>query len=223
MKRLLLLGLVLGLWVVPCRAQVAALVYDPKQDFNATFQIGQNIVSLANQALNLLPLDVILIIDTISTDISTVNTLIQEGTQIGMDLTSLQVQLTSLFDLHTAPASSTELAVRLAQIRTLIWQARAYAMRVQTLVQTFQNTLRHIDQLIGTIASLASTKQALQVLNQKAGTLVYVQTVQTTEQTAFTQSELYDKQQQLLVIESLRRMHAAQHADWPGYQSSVTP
>src|SRR5215471_4524874 len=36
-----------------------------------------------------------------------------------------------------APATSGELAQRLAEIQTLIWQARAYAARVNTLIQTF--------------------------------------------------------------------------------------
>jgi len=221
MKLAILVLLVVLVWAVPCQAQL--VVYDPKQDFNATFQIGQNIISLANQALNLLPLDVIVVIDTISTDINTLNIIIQEASQIGMDIASLQAQLNSLFDLHTAPASSTELMQRLAEIRALIWQARAYAMRVNTLIQTLQNTLRHIDVLVGTIAGLAGAKQGIQVLNQKAASMVYVQTMQTVQGAAFRQSELYDKQQQLLVIESIRRIHAAQNADWPGYQSSVAP
>ena len=186
-------------------------------------QVAQNVISLANDALNLIPLPVITIIDTISTDIQTLNLIVQEASQIGMDIASVQAQLNSLFDLRTAPATSSELMVRLAEIRGLIWQARAYAMRVNTLIQTLANTLHHIDVLVGTIAGLAGAKQGMQVLNQKAASLVYVQTMQTVQQAAFRQSELYDKQQQLLVIESIRRIHAAQNADWPGYQSSVTP
>jgi P-type conjugative transfer protein TrbJ len=221
MKRLLLLSLVLVALARPVQAQL--VVYDPKQDFNAPFQIGQNILSLIHQALNLLPLDVIVIVDTISTDIATLNTLLQEATQIGMDISSLQAQLNRLFDLHTAPASSAELAQRLAEIQRLIWQARAYAMRVNTLVQTFQNTLRHIDTLIGTIAGLAGAKQGIQVLNQKAATLNYIEMVQTTQLAAFHQSELYERQQQLLVIESIKRIHAVQYSDWPGYQAPTAP
>jgi len=215
MKRCLLIAVLLSLWAAPCRAQVAALVYDPKQDFNATFQIGQNVVSLANQALNLLPLDVIVIIDTISTDISLLNTIIQEGSQIGMDVASLQAQLNSVFDLQTAPVTASELAVRVNQIRGLIWQARAYAMRVNTLVQTFQNTLWHIDALIGTIAGIAGVKQGIQVLNQKAATLVYVQTVQATGQAAYQKSELYDRQMQLLIEESNRLISEDMRRDYP--------
>src|SRR5262249_11457487 len=126
--------------------------------------------------------------------------------------------LNSLFDLHTAPATSTELARRLAEIQTLIWQARAYAARVNTLIQTFQNTLQHINMLIGTIASLVGVKQGLQVLNQKAATLNYIQMVQATQLAAFHQSELYDRLQSQLIIESLKRMHALQYGDWSGYQ-----
>jgi hypothetical protein len=122
-------------------------------------QVAQNVISLANDALNLLPLPVIEIASDLSADITTLNTIIAEGTQVGLDLSSLQAQLTSLFDLHTAPASSSELLQRVTQIRTLVWQARSYAMRVNTLIQSFQNTLRHIDALIGTIAQLVGVKE----------------------------------------------------------------
>jgi len=216
MTRLLILLLLLGMLACPRLTRAQLVVIDPAQ-------VSQNIVSLANDALNLLPLDVIVVIDTISTEVTMLNLVIQEGSQLGMDIASLQAQLNSLFDLHTAPASSTELAQRLAEIRALIWQMRAYAMRVNTLLQTFQNTLRDLNILAGTIAEMVGIKQGLQVLNQKAATLTYVQIVQTTQLATYHQSELYDKQQQLLMIESLRRIHAAQHADWPGYQSSVTP
>jgi len=219
MKRVVLgVGLLLLLWATPCLAQFGAIVYDPVQDGNAKFQIGQMVVSLAQEALELLPVDAVVIVDTISTDISTLNVIIQEGSQIGMDITSLQVQLNALFDLHTAPATSSELAIRVNQIRGLIWQARSYAMRVQTLVQTFQNTLRHIDTLVGTIAELQGNKQNLQVLNQKAASLTYVQTVQTSGQAAYTQSELYDRLLQLLVEESNRRI--TEHM-WRDYPTSV--
>jgi hypothetical protein len=214
----LTLGLLLLLWATPCLAQFGAIVYDPVQDANAKFQIGQTVVSLAQEALELLPVDAVVIIDTISTDISTLNVIIQEGSQIGMDIASLQAQLNSLFDLNTAPVTASELAIRVNQIRGLIWQARSYAMRVNTLVQTFQNTLRHIDILANTIAELAGNKQNLQVLNQKAASLVYVQTVQTTGQAAYYQSELYDRQLQLLIEESNRRI--TEHM-WRDYPTSV--
>src|SRR5215813_1459152 len=188
MKRgILAVTVLLILWTAPAHSQVAALVYDPKQDFNATFQIGQNVVSLANQALELLPLDVIVVIDTMSTDISDLNVIIQEGNQIGMDVSSLQAQLTSFFHLDTAPDTASALAERVGEIRGLIWQARAYAMRVNTLVQTFQNTLRHLDALVQSIAGFAGTKQGIQTLNQKAASLTYVQTVQATGQAAYYQ------------------------------------
>jgi hypothetical protein len=211
----LIAGLLLLLGSAPCMAQFGAIVYDPVQDANAKFQIGQTVVRLAQETLELLPVDAVVIVDTISTDISTLNVIIQEGTQIGMDLSSLQAQLNSLFDLHTAPATSSELALRLSEIRLLIWQARSYAMRVNTLVQTFQNTLRHIDILASTIAELAGNKQNLQVLNQKAASLVYVQTVQTTGQAAYYQSELYDRQLQLLIEESNRRINEQMWRDYP--------
>ncbi len=207
-QRFALLLLLLGGLLVPRFAHAQLVVIDPAQ-------VSQNVISLANDALNLLPLDVIVVVDTLITDIGLLNTIMQEGTQIGMDLASLQAQLNSLFNLQTAPATSSELAQRLVEIRTLIWQARAYAMRVNTLIQTLQNTLRHLTMLVNTIAELAGVKQGLQVLNQKAGTLTYVQVVQATQGAAFYQSELYDRQQQLLIEESNRLINQNMRRDYP--------
>src|SRR6266567_4063279 len=109
MKDLLYVAMLLLAGVRPCGAQVAALVYDPKQDLNASLQIAEGVEVLANQLLELLPLDVVEIVSTISDDMTILNTIIQEGSQVGMDLQSLQVQITSLFDLSTAPATSSEL------------------------------------------------------------------------------------------------------------------
>ena len=75
-----------------------------------------------------------------------------------------------------------------------------------------------IDTLVGTIAELQGNKQNLQVLNQKAASLTYVQTVQTSGQAAYTQSELYDRLLQLLVEESNRRI--TEHM-WRDYPTSV--
>jgi len=205
MRRLVgLTLLVLLAWVPPVHAQL--VVFDPPNFGEQIIHTGQNLLSLINQALELLPLDVIIIIDTISTDIQTLNTIIVEASQIGMDVASLEAQLNSLLDLNLAPATSSELAVRMAEIRALVWRARAYAMRVNTLIQTFQNTLRHIDMLISSIADLAGNKQNLQTLNQKAATLNYVQIVQATTTATASQAEQLDKAKELLIHESWLRI-----------------
>jgi len=205
MRRLVgLTLLVLLAWVPPVHAQL--VVFDPPNFGEQIIHTGQNLLSLINQALELLPLDVIIIIDTISTDIQTLNTIIVEASQIGMDVASLEAQLNSLLDLNLAPATSSELAVRMAEIRALVWRARAYAMRVNTLIQIFQNTLRHIDMLISSIADLAGNKQNLQTLNQKAATLNYVQIVQATTTATASQAEQLDKAKELLIHESWLRI-----------------
>jgi len=88
-------------------------------------------------------------------------------------------------------------------------------MRLNTLIQTFQNTLRDLNILAGTIAEMVGIKQGLQVLNQKAATLTYVQIVQSTQQAAYHQSELYDRQMQLLIEESNRLINANMRRDYP--------
>ena len=64
------------------------------------------------------------------------------------DIQSLQRQITALFDLETAPASTSALRERLAEIRRLRWQCYSYAMRLQTLIKTALRTIQHLVTLV---------------------------------------------------------------------------
>ena len=64
------------------------------------------------------------------------------------DMQSLQRQITALFGLETAPASTSALRERLAEIRRLRWQCYSYAMRLQTLIKTALRTIQHLSTLV---------------------------------------------------------------------------
>jgi len=204
----LLVLLLLVMVLIPGQARAQLVVIDPAQ-------VSQNVISLANDALNLLPLPVIEIASTLATDIGLLTQIVQEASQIGMDINSIQAQLNSLFNLETAPVGSSELRQRIAEIESLIWRARAYAARCQALIQTFTTTLQHINMLIGTIAELVGVKQGLQVLNQKAATLNYIAMVQATQLASYHHSEIYDRMQQQLVLVGMKNIHEAIMEDYP--------
>ena len=208
MTRVVRVAVVLGMLLLPRLTGAQLIVLDPAQ-------VAQNVVSLANDALNLLPLPVIEIASTIATDIGLLTQIVQEAGQIGMDINSMQAQLNSLFDLQTAPVGSSELRQRVAEIENLIWRARSYAARCQTLIRTFENTLQHLNMLIGTIGELVGIKQGIQVLNQKAATLNYIAMVQATQLAAYHQSEIYDRMQQQLLLAGMKNIHEAIMEDYP--------
>ena len=75
------------------------------------------------------------------------------------DIQSLQRQITALFGLETAPASTSALRERLAEIRRLRWQCYSYAMRLQTLIKTALRTIQHVATLVNIISTFLGTKQ----------------------------------------------------------------
>ena len=62
--------------------------------------------------------------------------IVRQAEGLSYDIASLQAQIDALFDLDTAPASTSELQVRLAEIRRVRSQCYSYAMRLQTLLTT---------------------------------------------------------------------------------------
>ena len=64
---------------------------------------------------------------------------------LSTDIASLQAQVAALFGLDTAPASTSELQVRLARDSPRCGRkCYSYAMRLQTLMRTAIRTIEHL-------------------------------------------------------------------------------
>jgi hypothetical protein len=85
--------------------------------------------------------------------------MMQEAQGLSMDLSTIQLNLTLLFDLDTAPRSSRELRQRMAEIRRLTWTVYVDALRAQTLMQTTVSALRHMVRLIEAIGDFLGNNQ----------------------------------------------------------------
>jgi conjugal transfer/entry exclusion protein len=182
-----------------------------------TITAVQTIIIVANQILELTGLDSIDIQDTFASDFDDLNGIVTEGTALMGDITSLQAQISALFDLSTAPDNSTALAQRLSDIRQAVFLARSYALRTQALIRTLNNTARHLEGLVAAIGDYLGNKQGTQSLNESLAEINKTNAVLTTQVAAYQHADLMDKMEAPLLIESLRKMHAAQYADWPGY------
>jgi hypothetical protein len=134
------------------------------------------------------------------------------------DISSLQAQISALFDLSTAPDNSTELAQRLRDIRQAVFLARSYALRTQALIRTLNNTATHLERLVAAIGDYVGGMQGRQSLNESLAELNKTSAVLTTQAASYQHADIMDKMEAPLLIESLRKMHANQYADWPGYQ-----
>src|SRR5262249_42304441 len=160
-------------------------------------------------------LDVIQTADSMADAVATLTTLAREGEQIGMDVTALQSQISALFDIKTAPSNMRDLSARVEGIRTFMCEVTTYRWRINLLVRTLDKTLSDVNALLDTVSGIAGQKQSMQVLSQQMSQLVYVASLQTTQQAADRQEAVYVVMQDQLVRESLRLIRIEQRKDWP--------
>jgi conjugal transfer/entry exclusion protein len=217
MKRLCVLVVLLGVLSLPQVAHAQLIVFDPANFGQDLIQSAQLILSVANQILELTGLDGIAIADTYAADMGDLSALATEGAALMGDIGSLNAQITTLFDLSTAPSNSTDLSIRLSQIRQTVYTMRSYAIRTQALIRTLNNTVTHLTGLVDAIGDYVGGMQARQSLNQSMAELNKTQGVLAAQTAAYNNAETIAKMEEPLIIESLRNIHAAQYADWPGY------
>jgi len=216
-SRMLLLAVLLAC----CTAHVShaqLVVIDPAVLTQTTVSAVNSVLQVINQVLELTGLPTIALDATTASDLAQLSAILAEAGQIGMDLGGLQTQISTLFNLQTAPASSSELRQRLMEIQNALFLARVYALRVQTLINTLIHTIEHIATLEILIQGFIGNKQGTQTLAQTQIMLNHQQAELKLMLASYHHQDIYERMQQAVIIESLRRMHAAQHADWPGYQ-----
>jgi hypothetical protein len=209
--------LVLGLLAIgtPPRVQAQLPVTDVGNLLANTAQLAQAVLMVANMVLELTPLGEIILDDAFSSDLESLGTIVQEAQALSYDLSSLNSQISTLFDLNTAPRTSRDLQQRLAAMRRVVVDAYVYALRTQTLIRTALSTVRHLARLLAAIGDLTGNMAANQTLiqleeklNQSLATL-QVQTA------AYQRAQSVDHLMEPMTIESLHRINEAAMADYP--------
>ena len=154
-------------------------------------------------AEELLPLDAILILDdAFASDMSDLSQIATEGQALIGDIGTLKGEVTALFDLSTAPATSTELAQRMSDIRQLVFQVRSYAIRTQGLIRTLHNTVMHLQGLVAAIGDYVGGMQGRQSIMQNLAEVNKAQAVLAAQSAAFNNAETLGKMEQPIMIES---------------------
>ena len=217
-----LLGWCLAWMLLPQVAQSQIPVIDASNLFaNTTTSLqsiitaANSVITVANQVLDLTPLDEIVLAGSILEDAALLGETISTASAVYTDVQSLQAQIAVLFDLETAPASTSELQKRLAEIRRVRSQAYVYAMRTQTLMATLTRTIGHITTLISQVGTILGNVQGQQHLVQVNTSMNHTLAVLEIQQASFQRAESIDKMEELLTIESLQRINEAMMADWP--------
>ena len=207
--------------VLPAKAQLPVAEVGPNL-LQSTIIAAQSTLTAistaqtaANTILDLTPLDEMIMASGIIESAAALADIMAQVEGLDNDVQSLQRQITALFGLETAPASTSALRERLAEIRRLRWQCYSYAMRLQTLIKTALRTIQHLVTLVHSICSFLGNKQGIQTLTQVAASTNTTLTILAAQTAAFQRAASVDKMEELLTIESLQRIQADMMSDWP--------
>ena len=131
------------------------------------------------------------------------------------DLQTIETQMALLFGLDTAPSNTTELQIRLAEIRRATQEYLTMARRVQTIERSGTDAVRRLMNIWGRVMNIAGNKEGSQQV-QEALVQLQQQSVQhSAAVTAYQQAVLMDKQAEPLLEESVQRINVELLADWP--------
>jgi len=223
MRRLILLWSILMLLRATSASAQGAPVFDLANFGQNTIQALQAVAMVANQVLELTGLDEIVLGDDIGTDLEDLAALREDAQGLQTDLANIQLQITLLFDLTTAPKGSAGLRDRVAAIRQLTWQVYVDALRTESLLQSSVSALRHIVRLIEGIGGLLGNEQANQTLAQMEAKLTVELIKLRTQTAAAHRAQAFDRLRQPLIEQSLSNINDAimeTVAELPGLSSS---
>ncbi len=213
MKRLLLLTLVLLSMCRPVAAQLA--VYDAANFGENLLQTAQLVLTVANQVLELTGFDTLSLDDSYTDDLAAIKAVVTDASALTADLTSLNAQVQTLFDLSSAPSGSEELRNRLAAMRQVVVQSYVYALRTQTLIKTTLTTIGHLEKFYNDLGVLLGNQQSNQALIQHQATLNKTLATLQTQSAAFAHAQTVDRLSEPLTIEALGNIFDAIMEDHP--------
>jgi conjugal transfer/entry exclusion protein len=215
MKRVLGLSVfVLLLARLPAHAQ-GIPVFDATNLLQNVVTAVQTVFIVANQVLELTGLDEIVLGDEFSGDLEQISTIAQEAQGLSYDVASLQAQITVLFDLGTAPASTGALQERLTAIRQVVFESYVYALRTQTLLRTSISAINHLTRLVSAIEGFVGNMQGNQTMAQLQGNLNKTLTQLEVQTAAYQRAQSVERLSEALTLESINRINEALMEDYP--------
>jgi conjugal transfer/entry exclusion protein len=224
MRRRLSLSLLLILLLFRGRADAQLAVIDLGNLAQNTITAAESVLTTiqailieANQILELMPLDNIAMANDMAEDMALLLSIASQTEGLSYDVASLRAQITSLFQLETAPDTRQGLTARLAEIKRLKFQVYSYAARTQTLLKTAMRTVAHLHNLLETVAVLIGNMQGNQVHAQFMAVSTKHLANLDVQIAAYYRAETVDKLSDALVIESINKIQARRMADWPGF------
>jgi hypothetical protein len=169
--------------------------------------------------LELTPVDDLIVAGGIAEDMAALADIWSQASGLSYDLSSLNTQITVLFDLDTAPDTREGLDARLLELKRTAYEVRVFALRTQTLAQTVLRTVDHLLGLLDSISAFVGNMQANQRIMEAQSTVVKTLAVMDTHTAAYHRAETADKLAEALIIESVRRIECRRLDGWPGMEA----
>jgi hypothetical protein len=204
--------LLLSLWSRSVSAQLA--VIDTANLFQNTVTAVQTTISAveavihtAKWVIEQTPLDELALRGEWAADMAQLEALVRESQALGYDVGSLMSMVNTLFSLDSAPDNTTDLQLRLFEIRRQVSLGYIYAMRTQMLIQTAIRTVNHLLRIYEQIDALLGNLSGQQNLAQHLTKLVQLETEAKVTSTAFQRAQSLERITEPLILESLERIN----------------
>ena len=182
----------------------ANLVQNTITSVQSTISAVEAVIHTAKWIIEQTPLDEFVQAGDLAADLGTLNALVNEAAGLGYDVGTLGVLVNGLFSLESAPATTTDLQLRLFEIRRHVHTGWSYALRVQGLIQTAIRTISHVLRLYEQITALLGNLSGHQNLAQQLNKLVQLETEAKVATNAFQLAQSLDRLTEPLVDESLQ-------------------
>jgi hypothetical protein len=182
----------------------ANLIQNSITAVQSTISAVEAVIHTAKWIIEQTPLDEFVAAGEFAEDLATLTALVREAQALGYDVCALSAMISALFSLESAPATTTDLQLRLWEIRRQVHLGWGYALRTQGLIQTAIRTVNHAIRLYEQIMTLLGNLSGHQNLSQQLSKLVQLETEIKVSANAFQLAQSLDRLTEPLVDESLQ-------------------
>lgn len=221
MRRWGSLGLVLLLlWGSTGETQLAVidaanLAANSTTSFQSTITAIEAVIQTGLAIEELLPVEEIVLAAEFAQTMALLFAILEEAHLLLGDIESIQAQIATLFALETAPNTPLGLEERLGEINQVIFDARSYAMRAQTLLSTLAGAVGHVVRLVEMIGILTGNHSSNAVLIQLTAVVNQQLATQTAMHATWQRQDILKHLGRDLVLASVTRIEAERWRDWP--------
>jgi hypothetical protein len=133
------------------------------------------------------------------------------------DAKSAEGQMARLFGLDTVPTSLDIYSERMVEIKAVLYEARVYSIKVQTLISTLKSALTHLVRLVALIGNLTGNMQGNQAVLQAIALTNQLLTTNSAQAAAAHRAAVIEQLGRTFAAESYRTIDARRWNGWPTF------